>query len=386
MITKVGLCTCLWLCTALAAEGWSNRENLKKCTSTNPDTSIAGCTALIQAGRQSTAILVGAYSRRAGAYMRKSDYDHAIQDYDDAIRLNPNDAPAYNDRGSGYFYKGDYDRAIQNYDDAIRLNPNDATAYTGRGGAYFVKGDRDRAIQDFNEAIRLNPNYAVAYSSRGVVYIDMGDHDRAIRDFDDAIRASPKYAYAYYNRGNAYIDMGDYGHAIKDLNEAIHLNPNFADAYFNRGDAYFFQPDLTAAIADYEHVIAAEPSASMAVYAALMLHVAMQREGRNDAQQLAPVAQAADLSKWPGPLMKLDLGQVAADEVMAAAANAGESMQKQVCEANYFTGEDALSHNQLTMAVKRFKAARDGCPKGNIGYDEALAELRQLSAPALPAK
>jgi tetratricopeptide (TPR) repeat protein len=350
---KVGFCACLLLGAALAAVAQSRRESLKKCVSSDPDTSIAGCTALIQTGRESTASLVGAYSRRASAYMRKSDYDRAIQDYDDAIRLNPNDAPPYNIRGS----------------------------------AYFLKGDSDRAIQDFNEAIRLNPNYAIAYTSRGVAYIDKGDYSHAIRDYDDAIRLNPKLADAYYNRGNAYIQIGEYGYAMKDLNEAIRLNPKFADAYYNRGDTYLFQSNLNEAMADFEHVMSAEPASINAVYAALMLHVAMNRQGRDDAQQLAPVAQAADLSKWPGPLLKLDLGQTAPDEVMAAAANAGASIQKrQVCEANYFTGEDALLHGQPATAQARFEAARDGCPKGNIGYAEALAELRRLGASDAPAK
>jgi tetratricopeptide (TPR) repeat protein len=318
--------------------------------------------------------------------MRKNDFDHAIQDYDNAIRLNPNDAPVCAARGNAYFYRGDYDRAIQGYDDAIRLDPNDPRAYDGLGAAYFIKGDRDRAIQDFSEAIRLDPNDAIAYSSRGVVYVDIGDRDHAVRDFDDAIRADPKYAIAHYNRGNAYFDIGDYGHAIREYGDAIRLNPNFAEPYYNRGDANLFQSNLTAAISDYEHVISSEPSSSMIGYAALMLHVAMKQQGRDDAQQLAPVVQAADLSKWPGPLLRLYLGQVTADEVMAVAANAGTNTQKEDCEANYFSGEDALMHNQPTTALTRFKAARDGCPKGNIGYDESLAELRRLGAQPAPAK
>jgi tetratricopeptide (TPR) repeat protein len=387
VIAKVVFCTCLLLGAALAASAQSRRENQKKCVSSDPDTSIAGCTALIQAGRESTVSLVSAYSRRASAYMRKTDYDRAIQDYGDSIRLNPNDASAYSDRGNAYFYKGDYDRAIQNHDDAIRLNPNYESAYTGRGAAYFVKGDRERAMLDFNEAIRLNPNQVIAYSSRGVVYIDMGDYSRAIQDYDDAIRLNPKYAYAYYNRGSAHIDMGNYDLAVKDFNESIRLNPNFAEAFYNRGDAYLFHSNMTAAMADFEHVISTEPSSALAIYAALMRHVVSTQQGHDDAQQLAPVAQAADLSKWPGPLLKLVLGQIEADEVMAAAANAETNAQKrQVCEANYFTGEDALLHNQQTTAMARFKAARDGCPKGNIGYAEALAELRRLGALDAPAK
>ena len=386
MIAKAKFCTCLLLGAALSAVGQGRRENLKKCVSTDADTSIAGCTAVIQAGRESTAVLAGAYDRRGNAYIYKGNYDLAIKDSNDAIRLNPNDAAAYDTRGSAYFLKDDYERAIQDYNEAIRVNPNVAPAYAGRASAYYGKGDYDRATKDSNEAIRLNPNFAKAYMNRGVVHIAKGDYNLAIQDYGDAIRLSPKDAYAYYNRGNAYINTGDYLHAIKDLNEAIHLNPNFAESYYNRGDAYFFQSNLTAALADYEHVISAAPSSSMAVYAALMLHMAMKRQGRDDAQQLAPVVQAADLSKWPGPLLKLELGKAEADSVMAAAANADANMQKrQICEANYFTGEDALLHDQPTAAAARFRAAREDCPKGNIGYAESLAELKQLSATDAPA-
>lgn len=319
VIAKAAFCTCLLLGVALAGVGQSRRKNLKKCVSSAPDTVIAGCTALIQAGRESSTSLVGAYVRR----------------------------------GSAYFYKSDY----------------------------------DRAIQDYNEAIHLNPSFAKAYINRGVVYIDKGDYDLAIQDYGNAIRLSPKGAIAYYNRGGAYIDKSDYEHAIQDLNEAIHRKPNFADAYENRGDAYLFKSNLTAAIADFEHVISAAPSSNTAVYAALMLHVAMKRQGLDDAPQLAAVAAAADLSKWPGLVLKLDLGQMTSDEVMAAAANTDAEVQKrQVCGANYFTGEDALLNDRPTTALARFKAARDGCPKGDIGYAEALAELRRLGAPGAPAK
>jgi tetratricopeptide (TPR) repeat protein len=104
----------------------------------------------------------------------------------------------------------------------------------------------------------------------------------------------------YNNRGTAYSSKGDHDRAIQDYNEAIRLRPDFALAYEERGDSYFVQSNLTAAIASFEHVISAAPSSRTAVVAALVLHVAMKRQGHDDAQQLAPVAAAADLSKWPG--------------------------------------------------------------------------------------
>jgi len=353
VIRKSALCTCLLLGAAMAAMGCSRQENVNKCRSADPDTRIAGCTALIQAGQDATENL----------------------------------SVIYNNRGTAYDDKGDYDRAIQDFNEAIHLSPNAERAYYGRGYAYKKKGDYDRAIQDFNEAIHLNPNFERAYYDRGNAYIDKDDYDRAIQDFNEAIQRNSNGANDYNNRGVAYLRKDDYGRAIQDFNEAIQLNSNDTTAYLNRGGAYFAQSNLTAAIADFEHTISAAPSSGAAVSAVVMLHVIMKRQGHDDTQQLARVAAAADLSKWPGPVLKLDLGQMTANEVMMAAASPGSDRQKWwVCEANYFTGEDALLHHQRTTALARLKAARDGCPKGDPDYAAALAELKRLGASAAPAK
>jgi lipoprotein NlpI len=191
----------------------------------------------------------------------------------------------------------------------------------------------------------------------------------------------------YNNRGAAYDDKRDYDHAIQDYNEAIRLNPKLVSAYSNRGFIYFSQFNLAATIEDYEHVIFVSPSSKTAVLAAVMLHVAMKRQGSDGVQALSTVAAAADPSTWPGPVLKLDLGQITADEVMAVATNASAEKQKwEVCEANYFTGEDALFRHQRVTAMALLKAARDGCPKADGVYGAALAELKRLEVPAAPTK
>lgn len=310
----------------MVALGQSRQENLNNCQSVDPDAKIAGCTALLKADQETT----------------------------------KNRAVIYGSRGVGYYSKGDYDRAIQDTDQAIRLNPNEPSFYYTSGLAYKKKGNFDRAIQDFDEAIRLNPTFERAYYDRGNAYIDKEEYNRAIQDL---------------NR------------AIQDYNQAIHLNSSDTAAYLNRGIAYFAQSNLTAAIADFEHTISAAPSSSAAVSAALLLHVVMKREGHDDAKQLARVAAAADLSKWPGPVLKLDLGQITASEVMAAAASGVSAWQKwQVCEANYYIGEDALLHHQRAMALAHFRAARESCPKGATDYAAAMAELKRIGESAIPAK
>jgi tetratricopeptide (TPR) repeat protein len=387
MIGESALRTWLLLGAAMTAMGCSGLENLSRCRSVDPDTRIAGCTAVIQSGQLTTGNLSTIYNNRGTAYSSKGDHDRAIQDFNEAIRLNPNFERAYCHRGNAYTVKEEYDRAIQDFNEAIQLNPNAETAYYGRGYAYKEKGDYDRAIQDFNEAIRLDPNFERAYYDRGNAYIDKEEYDRAIQEFNEAIQLNPNNANNYNNRGVAYERKGDYSRAIQDDSQAIDLNSDDTTSYLNRGGAYFAQSNLTAAIADFEHTISAAPASSAAVSAVLLLHVVMKRQGHDDAQQLARVAAAADLSKWPGPVLKLDLGQVTANEVIVDAASGVSAWQKwRVCEANYFTGEDALLHHQWTTALARFKAARDACPKGDTCYTAALAELKRLGASAAPAK
>jgi tetratricopeptide (TPR) repeat protein len=336
---------CVLLVGAMAAMGQSRQEDLDKCRSADPDTRVAGCTAVILAGQETPENLSAAYEIRGVAYEDKGDYDHAIPDLNESIRLNPRVADSFYSRGTAYNRKGEFDRAIQDYDEAIRLKPDFEYAYDARGRSYRNRGDYDRAIQDYNNAIRLDSNYAVAYN----------------------------------DRGESYFHKGDYGRALQDDNEAIRLNPNSLNAYNNRGLIYLIQNRLTAAIADFEYTIFASPSSSAAATAALWLDVASKRQGFDDAHLIAQVASATDLSKWPGPVLKFDLGQVTAAELMAAALNGDARTQSfQICEANYFTGEDALFHHQRTAALAHLRAARDGCPRSDGVYDAALAELKRV--------
>jgi tetratricopeptide (TPR) repeat protein len=396
VIPKTALCVSLLLGAASTALGQSMQEHWDKCMSVDPDARIAACTAIIQAPvvdlmghlhvGKAGENLSAAYNNRGDAYIKKGDYDRAIPDFSEAIRLNPSFG-YYRERGIAYNEKGEYDKAIQDFSEAIHLNPNDAFAYVYRGEAYHHKRDYDPAIQDFNEAIRLSSENSRAYGSRGQVYRDKDDYDRAIDDYSEAIRLNPKDLGSYLGRGFAYHGKGDYDRAIQDFNEVIRVNPKYPYSYESRGEAYLFQSNLTAATASFKDAITVAPSSTAAVFAALMLHVAMKGQGHDDAQELASVAAAANLSKWPGPVLKFDLGQMTADDVMKAATNADAIIQKwQVCEANYFTGEDALFHHQRRTALAHLKAARDDCPKGYSAYIAVLMELKRLEVPASPAK
>lgn len=262
-------------------------------------------------------------------------------------------AIAYNDRGNGYKDKGDYDRAIEDYDQAIRLKPDDALAFYNRGNAYDSKGEYDRAIQDLGQVMRLKPDDADAY-------------------------------YALYGRGYAYNAKGDYDRAIQDYDQAIRLNPDDANAFIVRGVANFLRGNLAGAVSDFQRGGELNPRIA---YDVLWLHLARKRLGQDDTKDLAERSAKADPSQWPSPILEFYMGKITADQLMAAASSDANNQTGQLCEASFFAGEDALLHRRRAAAKALLQAAQDRCPKTNLHYDAAAAELKRLDArAAAPAK
>jgi tetratricopeptide (TPR) repeat protein len=151
---------------------------------------IAGCTALIEAGRLPSENLAIVYYNRGNAYYAQQDYPQAVADYSAAIRLNPQYMNPYNNRGNAYRALRDYPRAIADLSQAIRLNPQFGDAYFNRALAYEGQRDWRRAIADYGAAIRLNPRDAGAYTNRGNAYERLGNRARAAADRAAAARLS----------------------------------------------------------------------------------------------------------------------------------------------------------------------------------------------------
>ena len=145
--------------------GQARGDSWNRCKDRDPDLAIAGCTAIIESGRENGVNLAGAFNNRGNAYAHKGENDRAIQDYDQVLRLNPSYGDAFVNRGRARVHKGEFELAFQDHDQALRLDSNNANALANRGFAYGVKGDYDRAIQDLDQALRLNPNQPEAQAA-----------------------------------------------------------------------------------------------------------------------------------------------------------------------------------------------------------------------------
>jgi tetratricopeptide (TPR) repeat protein len=225
----------------------------KKCESTDPDTKIAGCAAIIAANTETPQNLATAHINRGFAYRGKNQDNLALPDFNEAIRLDPNNAAGYEGRGNVDIDTGNFDQASADFGTEIRLVPDASGGYKGRADVDAHKSDWPAALADNNKALQLEPTYEEALEGRGGVYLVMQQWDLAIADFTVALKTAPNSEPANAGLGAALGHKGQYAQAIPYLNQALALNGKdalAAGAFYNRAVAKLFTGDLQGAVAD----------------------------------------------------------------------------------------------------------------------------------------
>ncbi len=197
-------------------------------------------------------------------HYRAKHYQEALAALEQAIRLDPNFAPAYNDQGAVLRTLRRYQEALAAFEQAIQLDPKLAFAYHGKGLALGGLERYEEALNAHEQAIRLDPNLAYPHNGKGYVLLKLQRYEEALAAFEQAIQLDPNFDLPYYNKGNVLSDLQRYEEAIADYDQAIELNPEYAAAYNNRGWAYYQLEEYQRAIQDYERAIELDPTYAVA--------------------------------------------------------------------------------------------------------------------------
>jgi lipoprotein NlpI len=169
---------------------------------------------------------------------------------------------------------------------------------------------------------------------------------------------------------------GDVDRAIADYNQAIQLDPKNAGAFFARGRLYLYTGALPKALADLNQASELDRKSA---YIALWLDIANKRS--NLASRLPEAMAQIDMTKWPAPVIRLYVGQLTPEALLAAADNPeAKTKRDQVCEANFYTVELDLQQDKKDDAVRLFQMAAADCPKTFFEYECANGELKRLGA------
>ncbi|WP_445493362.1 tetratricopeptide repeat protein [Rhodopseudomonas sp. RCAM05734] len=188
--------------------------------------------------------------------------------------------------------------------------------------------------------IRYDASNVGAFVVRGIAYSQKGDNDRAISDYSAAIRLDPKSSLGYIGRGRSHLFAGSAAKAEADFAEASKRDPD---------DAY--------------NVLWADIAA---------------RRGRRPSR-LVQTSSPIDMAVWPAPVIKMFMGEMTPDALLAAADNADSTRKKtHVCEAIFFSGELALTKGSTDEAARLFRLAANDCPRNADEWSAASSELKAL--------
>jgi lipoprotein NlpI len=378
---------------------------------------IADLTPEIDSGRLTEAQLLRALYLRCWAYYEKHLTDLAIADCNRVLASRPDDGRALVMRASAYIRLGKFAAAIADLDHAIAhgaLAKEDlGFAYLRRGIAREAMGDGKEAAADVKQAVTLDPRLMDTYREISAAMLGRGRSDSAVASFDQAMALDPKSAQSYLDRGVARMGRGQLDGAIADFDKALEIEPYLAAAFQHRGDARFHQGHDREAITDFDRALeldahvapvlkarglaafnlgrfadaAHDLTASVKAdgtdpYAVLWLYLAQRRTAAGDLEETVTLLKqmsALASNAWPAPVLRFYMGQSTA-ATLRAAANNGDAAQRprQLCDAAFYAGEQALIARDLATAATLLAEATADCPAPTAESVLAKTELARL--------
>jgi len=152
--------TIFFVLFASPAGAQSRNQNWAWCEGGDPVLSIKGCTALIRSPEETRNNLAIAHSNRGITYSDKGDFDRAIADYEQALKLNPELAPALNSLAWDLATmpsadRRDGPRAVQFAERALALNDGEPGFFDSAAAAYAEAGRFADAVRTQKKGIEL---------------------------------------------------------------------------------------------------------------------------------------------------------------------------------------------------------------------------------------
>ena len=170
-----------------------------------------------------------------GDFDRPETIEAARKDFEEALRLDPNYAPALAGLAwveAQYYRNLDSDpaklqRAESFAQKALAIDPQLSDVHFTLG---FIAGDKydyRRAAQEFREALRLEPDSATTWDqeSWALAYQQPPDGPGAERASREALRLGFSNMASYYHLGRALLVQGRYDEAIAAFEQAHALSP-----------------------------------------------------------------------------------------------------------------------------------------------------------------
>ena len=159
-------------------------------------------------------------------------WPEAVQHFREAVRLDPELAPAHYNLAEIRAYQGGLDEAIAHYRQALRIDPEFARAEYMLGVALAGRGRMDEAKDRYQRALRIDPADAKAHEktfghaqARGTIL------------YQRTFWIDPKFTPSHNNLGLTPRDADRLNEAIGHYEKALRIDPGLFRAHAALGQA-----------------------------------------------------------------------------------------------------------------------------------------------------
>jgi TolB-like protein/Flp pilus assembly protein TadD len=192
------------------------------------------------------------------------------------VSASTNSVEAHTAYLQGHFYfqrrnVEDYHKAIAFFDQAIRLDPDYAPAYAERSELWTLMGDITgegktmwpKAAADAEKAVAIAPELAEAHAALGWVrFFAEWKFEEGLRELKRAKELSPNNPTANDLLARVVVYLGQLGEAEKYARQAVQLDPLSSTARFNLGRVLFAAGKLEEADATGRKAAELQPAAA----------------------------------------------------------------------------------------------------------------------------
>ena len=191
----------------------------------------------------------------------------AIDQFNEAIRLDPNFAPAYAGLSDAYNWAGANEGVITSAEAAVKgeaaarravqLDDNSAESHTSLAGClYNWKYDPKAAEAEFRRAIALNPNYAFAHDMYAQLLAQQGRLDEALAENQRATELDPLSLIALQDMAWSLAWQGKYDAAADQGRKIESLAPTSFFGPWTVGWAYIQAGRSSDAVIEWKKAVA----------------------------------------------------------------------------------------------------------------------------------
>jgi tetratricopeptide (TPR) repeat protein len=299
--------------------------------------------------------VVEAYRSGIRAYQR-SDWTSALMYMQQAVTVEPDSPDLLYYTAELYRLLGRYEDAVLTYGQALKFNPQFAPAYLGRALAYEKINPKADIEGELNYALQYDPLYVDAYLARARIRINHNNPQGALDDLLIVEQLFPAHPMIYILRAQAYLEQNDLTTALTNALQGFELDKTSLLAYLTLAKVYLATQDLpqTLQYVDIYLIYAADDANGWAIKAQ-----AEYQLGNID-EALTACSQGAAANSENAPCWYycglIHLGQ---GETRTAINELVSAVNLDMLNYDYSValGKALWADNRLNMAARQFNSA-----------------------------